>query len=256
MLKKQNYYYLNNRWRNWDNNITKSLIKDVLEVAKAKQKTPIRKMKVLDMGSGAGNYSLTIEKKVAKVVAIEPYKEAFRQLRQNKKASKSKVLIKNTLVENFKTKERFDLVLSITTLEHMPHPKKSFTQLFKLIKPGGIIYLTVPNKLWPIEPHYKLPFLSMLPLPIANQYVRLFQKASSYEDSSYAMTYWQIRKFFSQFPCTYEFRLPDENAEYLGLAESSKLYGFMKNNGIKLIRRWPFLWAFSKGFILIIKKNE
>lgn len=255
-MKKQSYYYLNDRWRDWDTSITDSLVEDILRVAKKKIRKPVKSLMVLDVGCGSGGYSFTLEPKVKSILAIEPYKGAFLQLSKNKKRLKSKIKIVNKVVEDVNTKNRFDIALSITTLEHMPHPEKSYAQILHLLNPGGIIYLTVPNKLWPIEVHYKLPFLSWLPLSLANRYVRLFGLAKTYEDSSYAMTYWQIKRFFNQFDCTYEFRLPEPNAPYLGLGDTSSLYRFVKNTGIKLIKRWPFLWAFSKGFILVIKKNK
>lgn len=254
-MKKQNYYYLNDRWRDWDTSITKSLVKDVLSTAKKETKMPLKDMNVLDVGCGGGTYSFAIEKKVKKVVSVEPYKDAYLQALENKKRLKSAISVHNVVIEKFVSSTRFDLVMSITTLEHMPNPKASFKQIFNLMKPGGIIYLTVPNKLWPIEVHYKLPFLSWLPLPIANRYLKLSGLANTYEDSSYAMTYWGIKNFFDQYPCTYYFKIPDADAAYLGLGDTSRLYTAIKILGIKLITRWPIFWAFSKGFILVIKKN-
>lgn len=255
-MKRQSYYYLNNRWKDWDQKITDSLIEDVLVVARKELRKPLKSLDVLDVGAGSGGYSFTIEKKVNSVSAIEPYKDAYKHLVQNKKRLRSKVEIKNCLIEEFATKKRYDVALSIATLEHMPEAYKSYSAVINLLKPGGILYLTVPNKLWPIEVHYKLPFLSYLPLPLANRYVRLFGLAKTYEDSSYAMTYWQIKKFFSQFDCSFYFKLPDPKSEYIGLGDKGVIYTFVKNLGIKLIHRWPIFWAFSKGFIMVIKKNK
>jgi len=255
-LKRQSYYYLNSRWKDWDQKITDSLIDDVLAVAKKEIKRPLKKLDVLDVGAGSGGYSFTIEKKVNSVTAIEPYKDAYKHLVANRRRLKSKVEINNCLIENYKTKNKFDIALSIATLEHMPDAYSSYSAVINLLKPGGFLYLTVPNKLWPIEVHYKLPFLSYLPLPLANRYVRLFGLAKTYEDSSYAMTYWQIKRFFFQFDCTFYFKLPDPNSEYIGLGDKSAVYAFVKNLGISLISRWPIFWAFSKGFIMVIKKNK
>lgn len=46
--------------------------------------------------------------------------------------------------------ERFDTVISCETLEHVPHPASAVRQLARVLKPGGRLFLTVPNYLGPM----------------------------------------------------------------------------------------------------------
>jgi ubiquinone/menaquinone biosynthesis C-methylase UbiE len=44
----------------------------------------------------------------------------------------------------------FDTVLSTEVLEHVPEPQKMFHEIFRVLKPGGILILSTPL-LWPIH---------------------------------------------------------------------------------------------------------
>ena len=202
---------------------------------------------VLDVGSGSGIYTYELSKKVKQVIGIEPDKNTFKLAIPRKN-----LIFYNTLIEKFNTRQRFDLVVSGATLEHMPNANASFKNIFKLLKDDGVIYVTTPNKLWPYEYHYRLWFLSYLTLSLANLYVRIMGKGESYQDSSYSMTYFGIKKFFNQFPCQYEFVLPNPKASYLKYSEGSNIVRVV---GMKLLSIFPYLWVFSKSFIMVVRKT-
>ena len=151
--------------------LPKSVIKSTINHALSFVNKPIDKLDVLDVGSGKGTYSRYLAKRVKKVVAVEPYLPAH-QIAVKKNRFKNSFYY-NCLIENYKTSEKFDLAICLTTLEHMPDSVSSFKKIFKLLKSNGVVYITAPNKLWPCEPHYHLWFLSYLPLPLANIYLKL-----------------------------------------------------------------------------------
>lgn len=39
----------------------------------------------------------------------------------------------------------FDRIISCETIEHVPQPQKALHELYRVLKPGGILYLTCPN---------------------------------------------------------------------------------------------------------------
>lgn len=235
--------------------VIKGAVSEILAIAKERIRKPLKELVVLDVGCGSGEYSFELEKYVKKVYGVEPYWPKYQESMRAKRKLKSKVIFYNELIENVKLKEKVDLAVSLTTVEHMPQAERSFKVLLDMLNTGGIIYLTAPNKLWPIEQHYKLPFLSWLPLSFANIYVRSFGKSNTYEDSSYARTYWGMKNLFNSLPCKYEFTLPkDPNNAYIGCTEKSIFYKFIKDFGIKLINKFPLFWFISKGFILVVIK--
>lgn len=44
-----------------------------------------------------------------------------------------------------------DVVESLDVLEHVPHPHVYIAELRRILKPGGLILLVTPNRLWPFE---------------------------------------------------------------------------------------------------------
>lgn len=237
--------------------VVEETVRDILKITKKELKKPASKLSVLDVGSGWGEYSFAFAKHIKNIVGVEPYDRLyFAAVKKKKEKRQSNVRFYNSMIENFNSKEKFDLVISLTTIEHMPMVKRSFRKIFDLMKEESLLYVTAPNKLWPLEPHYRLPLLSYLPLSLGNLYLRLTKRGSSFKDSSYALTYSQTRKLFDMFPWKYEFIVPSPSAIYLGCGEDSDWNKMIKKIGINLIRKFPFMWMFSKGFIVAAKKNK
>lgn len=233
----------------------KATINEILNLAEKKLNKDKKSLVVLDVGSGHGIYSNYLAKVVKRVIGVEPYFNAYKA--SLKLGRKKKLTFLNLPVEKLNTKEKFDVVVCLTVLEHMPNQQKSLKKIYSLMKNNSIMYLTAPNKLWPIENHYGLPFLSWLPLPIANLYMRIAGKGTSYIDSSYSRTYFGLRKLLRQFKWEFKFLVPDVNAAYLGCGyfNLDPFHKYAKNIGVFLINKASIFWLFSKGFIVIVEKR-
>lgn len=231
----------------------KETIKEILSIAEKSLKKPKKELTVLDIGSGFGIYAQELAKHVKKVVAVEPFIGAYEKaIRLNRLKN---IEFINALIEDYRGNEKFDLATSLTTLEHMPNAEKSFRHVFKCMKKKSLLYITAPNKLWPVEPHYALPFLSWLPLPLANLYLQLTGKGTSYKDSSYSLTYNGMKKLFNRFPYKYSFIVPSPDAIYLGCGSQNLKSAALRKIGIWLIKKMPIFWTLSKGFIMVVKKE-
>lgn len=64
--------------------------------------------------------------------------------------------------------------------EHVVDPDAVIADIRRVLKPTGVVYLGLGNRLGLVEPHYKLPFLSYLPQAAADRYVRAFGRADHY----------------------------------------------------------------------------
>ena len=79
---------------------------------------------------------------------------------------------------------QFDLVVSNHVIEHVgkyDSQMKHLAEVYRILKPEGVLYFAVPNKWQLIEPHYKLPFLSWFKRSFASAYVRLLRKGKEYD---------------------------------------------------------------------------
>jgi hypothetical protein len=123
-------------------------------------------------------------------------------------------------------------------------------KISQALRPGGAAFLLMPNRLWPMEVHYHLPFLSYLPLPLANRYLRLTGRGTDYTDASYARTYWKLNRLLRARPeLEFRYMLPAD----ISLATGGGAWHY--RFGAAAIARCPWLWAISKALLVIATKR-
>jgi 2-polyprenyl-3-methyl-5-hydroxy-6-metoxy-1,4-benzoquinol methylase len=76
----------------------------------------------------------------------------------------------------------FDVVVCSHVYEHVPDASKMFNEIFRVLKPGGFCYFSGNNRVMLMEPHYRLPFLSLIPRFLAHRYMRLAGKGQFYHE--------------------------------------------------------------------------
>jgi SAM-dependent methyltransferase len=75
-----------------------------------------------------------------------------------------------------------DVVVLNHIYEHVVDPEVLAAEVARVLAPNGVAYLGLGNRLGVMEPHYRLPFLSWLPRPLAHRYVRAFGRAGRYHE--------------------------------------------------------------------------
>jgi SAM-dependent methyltransferase len=78
----------------------------------------------------------------------------------------------------------FDAVLTNHVIEHVGDRAAQLAHLVEIarvLKPGGVAYLAVPNRWMLVEPHYRLAFLSWWPHSWRSAYLRLAGKGRFYD---------------------------------------------------------------------------
>jgi ubiquinone/menaquinone biosynthesis C-methylase UbiE len=73
--------------------------------------------------------------------------------------------------------DTFDALVFNHIYEHVVDPEAVVAELRRVLSPTGVLYLGLANRFGPIEPHYRLPFLSYLPPALADRYVRVTRRA-------------------------------------------------------------------------------
>ncbi len=75
-----------------------------------------------------------------------------------------------------------DVVVFNHIYEHVVDADKVMAEIRRVLRPDGIVYLGMANKLVVVEPHYKLPFLSWLPHRAADAYMKRFGPMDAYHE--------------------------------------------------------------------------
>ncbi len=98
----------------------------------------------LDAGCGIGGLTRALVARGARVVALDvgPHLAATTRGRCHCTA------VVGTLTALGLASGTFDAVLSSEAVEHTPDPEQSVLELYRVVKPGGHLVLSTPNRLW------------------------------------------------------------------------------------------------------------
>lgn len=124
--------------------ISKFLKQDYLKVSK-----------VLIVGCGTGGLAEAMHNLGAKnIYGLDPDSEAIVIAKRDSARPNIDFIVgvaEDLPYEN----DSFDLVLMISVLEHVRDIKKSLSEIYRVCKTGGYVYLDIPDYRFPYEPHFK-----------------------------------------------------------------------------------------------------
>jgi ubiquinone/menaquinone biosynthesis C-methylase UbiE len=104
---------------------------------------------VLDAGGGDGYYSkLLLETTNAKITLYDFDENALNSARKNLEGKQIEILQGSVHQIPFPS-DSFDKIILTEVLEHVPQENKALDELYRILKPGGLIAITVPNYNFP-----------------------------------------------------------------------------------------------------------
>ena len=110
--------------------------KEVLKLARWKNK------EILDVGCGTGKLAYLISKKGGNVKGVEYSKSAIEVAKRKYQNPNLKYELIDVSKKNL---GKYDVIISVGTLEHMDNPYFMLKKLKNNLKPGGKIIITSPN---------------------------------------------------------------------------------------------------------------
>lgn len=153
----------------------------ILAVLKDFHKADLGQLSILDLGSSTGVIAQNLASYFARVVGIDIDRAAVNFAKYNFKKANLDFALVDGINLAFRN-NMFDIVICNHIYEHVHDAGRLLHEVNRVLRPGGICYFTADNRLRIREPHYGLPFLSLLPRSVSGFYLRASGRGSTYQE--------------------------------------------------------------------------
>lgn len=191
---------------------------------------------IIEIGSGTGGLAIALARLGEhRITGIEPELSA---IKASCLRAKKYINIKTCFIQGYGEKiplpdKSFDLIYTQSVLEHVANIPTVIAEAYRILRPGGVIYIETPNYFWPIEQHYKIFFPPLLPKPLARLYLKLRGKNPEGIDTINYVTPINIRHYLKQ-------------SGFLNITDNTKKEYAKKLNDLSQIKHKVYLRALLK----------
>lgn len=168
----------------------------MIAVLKDHSQQNLKTLSLLNIGGSAGIIDEYLSRYFARVVGIDIDKNAIEHAKDNYKKENLTFEIGDAMDLHYPA-DTFDIAVCSQVYEHVPNAKTLISEIYRVLKPGGVCYFAAGNRLMLNEPHYNLPMLSMLPRPLSHIYLKLSGKGSYYYEKH--LSYWGLKRLVNEF---------------------------------------------------------
>lgn len=153
--------------------------------------------RLLNVGCGTGGFNVAAERAGARTWGIDASQEAV-AICGLRRALGAGGRYSAAAAEALPFRDgAFDLVVCLSTLEHVADVKASLTEMARVLGPGGGLFVYAPSGWACYESHYKLtwpPWLSWFPRPLARLYLRLRGRPTEFAGTLNALSVRRCRR--------------------------------------------------------------
>jgi 2-polyprenyl-6-hydroxyphenyl methylase/3-demethylubiquinone-9 3-methyltransferase len=127
-------------------------IEYILDITKAHFKidkskiSPLKSLKILDIGCGGGLISEPMTRLGADVTAIDASNKNISIAKAHAKKNNLNINYLNNIPEKLNLKNKFDIILNLEVVEHVENLDLYLESCFKLLKPKGIMFTATLNR--------------------------------------------------------------------------------------------------------------
>tara|TARA_B100001996_G_C18670035_1_gene596349 strand:+ start:615 stop:1355 length:741 start_codon:yes stop_codon:yes gene_type:complete len=108
---------------------------------------PFRGLRILDIGCGGGLLSEPMARLGATVVGVDPVSKNIKVAEIHSKQIGLDIDYRISTAEDLlKKNERFDVILNMEVVEHVPHPQRYLKTCSELLKSGGLMTCSTINR--------------------------------------------------------------------------------------------------------------
>lgn len=150
--------------------------------------------RLLDVGASHGLITLALAQATASAVGVDVDREGIFAAAQE--PGRAQFALASGMALPF-AEASFDVVVCNHIYEHVPDAPRMMAEIARVLRPGGTCYFAGGHRLQLIEPHHRLPFLSWLPQPLADAWMRAAGRGPRYEE--HFLPPWRLPELFSGF---------------------------------------------------------
>jgi len=194
-------------------------------------------LKMVDVGCGAGTQSMIWASAGEYVSGIDINAQLIEVARQRAAGSDLKIQfdVGSATALPYET-GAYDVCLLPELLEHVQDWERCLNEAIRVLKPGGILFLSTTNYLCPRQQEFNLPFYSWYPKPLKRHFERL-AVTSRPELANYA-----------RYPAVHWF-------SYYGLARFLRERGMVSRDRFDMIET-DSLSGFRKTIVEILRRSS
>lgn len=158
-------------------------------------RTPLADSVCLDLGCSSGLITYVIAPLVRAMIGLD-YDEIGLAAIPTESAPRPIFICGDAMHLPFRD-QAIDVIICAQVYEHVPDAAQLFREIVRVLRPGGTVFFSGPNRLFPIEPHYFLPFLHWLPPRLADGWLRRLKRGDHYYERSLSL--WGLRDLLREF---------------------------------------------------------
>lgn len=197
-MKRDYQYGFSRRWEqasfNSEGRIRKA--RTILAILRAEVGPDLFKKRVVDIGASTGFIASFLADYVKSCVAIDIDEDAIAHAKGSFTQPNLEFKVGDAMQTGFEDGS-VDIVLCNHIYEHVPDDRKLLAEIGRILVDDGFCYFTAGNRLQIMEPHYRLPFLSIIPVRWAHYYLRATGNGSHYYERH--RSYWGLRNLVKAF---------------------------------------------------------
>ena len=140
----------------WEKNNLLYVNKTIEELEKI---SPLRGKKIIEMGAGSGATSIKMASLGAALTCLDYSDQSLALIDKNCKGAEVDISLLKADVENLPVKDSsYDICFHQGLLEHFRNPSQQLKEQFRILKPGGLLLVDVPQtfSLYTITKKYKI----------------------------------------------------------------------------------------------------
>jgi SAM-dependent methyltransferase len=138
---------------------------------------PVAGSRVLNVGCGTGGFDVLATRAGAEAWGVDASYEAVALA--HLRLSRARVLCAAAEALPFRDRS-FDVVYCYSTLEHVADAARSISEMIRVLKSDGRLYVHTPHRWACFEGHYKVFWLPGLPRPLSATYLALRGRPTSF----------------------------------------------------------------------------